>query len=53
VSDHEHFIGWSEEDDTRDEEAAMSSPLKGSELRAEAKVRHHSISSDEYDMISI
>ena len=47
ASDQEHFIGWSDEDDTRDKEAAMSSPLKGSELQAEAKVCHHIISSDD------
>jgi hypothetical protein len=42
-ADQEYFAGLSDEDDTLDRDAAMSSPLKGSQLRAEAKVclSHH------------
>ena len=36
------------EDDTLEKEAAMSSPLKGSELRMEAKVCYHNIAQNEY-----
>ena len=53
VSDQEHFNGWSDEDDSQDKEAAMLSPLKGSELRAAAKVCCLSIASNECYMILV
>jgi hypothetical protein len=45
ASDQEEFVGGlSEEDDSLDQEAAMLSPLKGSELRVEAaKVSYRGI----------
>ena len=43
ASDQEHFGGLLDDDDTLEKEAAMSSPLKGSDLRAAAKVCPHNI----------